>query len=80
MKKSSVFYLFLGFATSALIIPTLQKSENPVVKSLLTFIAEEPIMAVILVLLILLSLKLIGKNGFLKTNRSDEAEKESEHQ
>ncbi|MBO1264648.1 hypothetical protein J3A84_06360 [Proteiniclasticum sp. SCR006] len=80
MKKSSVFYLFLGFATSALIIPALQKSDNPVVKSVLTFIAEEPIMAVILVLLILLSLKLIGKNGFLKTNRSDEVEKESEHQ
>ena len=80
MKKKSVFYLFLGFAASALIIPTLQKSENPVVKSVLTFITEEPIMAVVLLLLILLSLKLVGKNGFLKRNRSDEAVKESEHQ
>lgn len=80
MKKKSAFYFFLGFATSALIFPAFLESENPVVKSLRTFILEEPIMAVILLLLILLSLKLMGKNGFLKRRKPDEGENKAEQE
>lgn len=73
MKRKSAFYFFLGFV----VFPVLMKSEHPVLKSMRTFILEEPVMAVILVLMIHVSLKLMGKSGFIINKKSDEADKES---
>ncbi|MFH5835592.1 hypothetical protein ACHAL6_05855 [Proteiniclasticum sp. C24MP] len=80
MKKKSVFYFFLGFATSILIVPMLEKSDHPAIEAMRTFISGDPVILVILLILVLVSVRLITESGFLKRRKTDEADEESKHE